>query len=107
MRQKVTVSWITSLLGMRCVVTPQARVKTAVHGVASCEFPLKNKLKIQPSAGKMMCTVLWGRKGVILLDFLEPRQTTNSDHDIMVLTKPKAQTSSQAGEEDNISLAIR
>ena len=37
----------------------------------------KKKFKTQPSAGKVMCTVFWDSKGVILLDFLEPRQTIN------------------------------
>jgi hypothetical protein len=41
--------------------------------------PSKKNLKMQPSAGKAMCTVLWDRKGVILLDFLVPGQTINSD----------------------------
>jgi hypothetical protein len=35
----------------------------------------------------------WDRKGVILLDFLEPRKTINSDHYIMMLTKLKARVS--------------
>jgi len=40
-----------------------------------------------------MCTVFWDRKGVILLDFLETRQTINSDCYIVMLTKLKAQIS--------------
>jgi len=40
-----------------------------------------------------MCSVCWDRKGVILLDFLEPRQTINSDRYFAVLTKLKAQNS--------------
>jgi len=54
-----------------------------------------------------MCTVFWDRKGVILLDFLEPGQTINSDRNIATLTKLKARISSQAREEDNLSLATR
>jgi hypothetical protein len=38
----------------------------------------KKKFKVPPLAGKVMCTVFWDRKGVILLDFREPRQTINS-----------------------------
>jgi hypothetical protein len=64
-------------------------MKKTVHGVATFEFPIKT----QPSAGKVMCNVFWDRKGVILLDFLEPRQTINSDHYITMLTKLKAQIS--------------
>jgi len=40
-----------------------------------------------------MCTVFWDSKGVILLDFLEPRQTISSDCYIVTLTKLKTQTS--------------
>ena len=32
--------------------------------------PSKKKFKTLPSVGKLMCTVFWDRKGVILLDFL-------------------------------------
>ena len=56
-------------------------------------FPLEKKFKTLPSAGKVMCTVFWYRKGVILLDFLEPGQTINSDHYITTLTKLKARIS--------------
>jgi len=51
--------------------------------------PSKKKFKMLPSAGKVMCTVFWDRKGVILLDFLEPGQTINSDRYIATLTKLK------------------
>jgi len=44
---------------------------------------------------------------MILLDFLEPGQTINSDRYIATLTKLKARNfQSQAREEDNLSLAI-
>ena len=55
--------------------------------------PSKKKFKMLPSAGKMMCTVFWDRKGVILLDFLEPGQTINSDRYIAMLTKLRARIS--------------
>jgi len=55
--------------------------------------PSKKKLKTLPSAGKVMCSVFRDRKGVILLDFLEPGQTMNSDRYIMMLTKLKARIS--------------
>ena len=38
--------------------------------------PSKKKFKTLPSAGKVICTVFWDRKRVILLDFLEPGQTS-------------------------------
>jgi len=37
-----------------------------------------------------MCTVFWDRKGVNLLDFLEPGQTINSDCYIATLTNLKS-----------------
>jgi hypothetical protein len=42
---------------------------------------------------------------VILLDFLEPGQTINSDCYITTLTKLKAQISSQSREEGKLSPA--
>ena len=33
------------------------------------------KFKTQPSAGKVMATVFWGAKGIIMLDFLPKRST--------------------------------
>ena len=55
--------------------------------------PLKKEFNMLPSADEVMCTVFWDRKGVILLGFLEPRQTINSDCFIAMLTKLKAQIS--------------
>ena len=37
--------------------------------------PRPKKFKTQPSAGKVMATVFWDAKGVILLDFLPKRNT--------------------------------
>ena len=61
--------------------------------------------KTLPSAGKVMYTAFWDRKGVILLDILEPQETINSDCYIAMLTELKARISSQAREEDKLSLA--
>ena len=57
------------------------------------DSPSKKRFKTLPSVGKVMCNVFWDRKGVILLDFLEPGQTINSDHYIATLTKLKARIS--------------
>jgi hypothetical protein len=67
--------------------------------------PPKKKFKTQPSVDKVMCIVFWDRKGVILLDFLEPGQTINSVCYIAALTELKARISSQATEEDSLSPA--
>ena len=37
--------------------------------------PRPKKFKTQPSAGKVMATVIWDAKGVIMLDFLPKRST--------------------------------
>ena len=37
--------------------------------------PRRKKFKTQPSAGKVMATVFWDAKGVIMLDFLPKRST--------------------------------
>ena len=52
------------------------------------EFPIEEK--VQDAASKVMCTVFWDRKGVILLDILELGQTINSDRHITTMTKLKA-----------------
>ena len=39
------------------------------------ESPRPKKFKTQPSAGKVMATVIWDAKGVIMLDFLPKRST--------------------------------
>ena len=40
-----------------------------------CGSPRPKKFKTQPSAGKVMATVFWDAKGVIMLDFLPKRST--------------------------------
>lgn len=40
-----------------------------------------------------MCTLFWDRKGVILIDFLAPNETSTFDCYVVMLTKLKAQTS--------------
>ena len=42
--------------------------------------PRPKKFKMQPSAGKVMATVFWGAKGVIMLDFLPKRSTITGVH---------------------------
>ena len=60
--------------------------ETCVHYYApenkaqSCQWvgpgsPRPKKFKTQPSAGKVMATVFWDTKGVIMLDFLPKRST--------------------------------
>lgn len=65
---------------------------------------LVKKFKTQTSAWctlacKVMCTIFWERKGVILLDFLEPGKTFNSDCYIETLTKLRAQIASMRPEK--------
>jgi len=44
------------------------------------------KFKAQPSVGKVICTVFWDRKGVVFLNFLEPRPIINSNFYIAALS---------------------
>ena len=67
---------------------------------------LKKRFKTQPSVGKAMFTVFCNRKEVILLDFLELRQTINSDCYTTTLTKLHAQNS-KVSPEDSLSLATQ
>ena len=92
-RLKVTVSYIAWLPVMRCGVTTTSCSQNGSLWNGDVSFPSKKKFKMQPSADKVMCTLFWDSKGVILLDFLEPRQTINCDHFTVMLTKLKTQTS--------------
>lgn len=49
-----------------------ARVKTAVHEVATCEFSIHEEVH----TGQVTCSVFRNRKGVSLPDFLELKQST-------------------------------
>ena len=51
---------------------------------------MKKKFKTPPSVCKVICIAFGERKGMILLDFLEPKQTTNCDCYIAVFIKQKA-----------------
>jgi hypothetical protein len=87
----------TSLTSFWTALSPEMR-----HGVSNMSrnpkdspwsgdirFPRKKKFK----TGKVMCTVLWDRWDVILLDFLEPGETVNSECYKATLTKLKARIS--------------
>jgi hypothetical protein len=42
-------------------------------------FPQKRKFKVTQSARKIMETVFWDRKGVLLIEFMPTRTTINSE----------------------------
>ena len=47
--------------------------------------PRPKKFKIQPSAGKVIATVVWDAKSVIMLDFLPKRSTISGVHYAILL----------------------
>ena len=49
--------------------------KALESSVSRAGSPMPKKFKTQPSAGKVMATVFWDVKVIIMLDFL-PRRTT-------------------------------
>ena len=51
---------------------PENKAQSSVGRAGS---PKPKKFKTQPSAGKVMATVFWDAKGVIMLDFLPERST--------------------------------
>ena len=81
-----TVSLPTLLMMMRCRVTTMRWSQNS----ASWSSDIWTLQERKCSMGKVMCTVFWDRKGVILRDFLEPGKTVNSDCSIVMLTKLKA-----------------
>ena len=50
----------------------------------------RKKFETLPSAGKVLCTVFWDTKGLVLQDSFETGQTINSDSYIAMVTKVKA-----------------
>ena len=53
------------------------------------QSPTVRKFKTGPSAGKVMATIFWDKDGILLVDFLEPGRTINSDRYIQALRKLK------------------
>ena len=49
--------------------------------------PPAKKFKVQPSARKLMATVFWDSKGILLVDFLQPGQTINATRYCETLNK--------------------
>ena len=72
---------------------PELESKQQSTGRQHVNSPLKEKFRMQPSVVKVMCTLFWHRKEVIILDFLKSRQSTNSDHYTATLSKLRAQAS--------------
>ena len=58
---------------MRRVHYYEPENKAQSHQWVGPGFPRPKKFKTQPSAGKVMATVFWDAKGVIMLDFLPKR----------------------------------
>ncbi|KAJ4452219.1 hypothetical protein ANN_03737 [Periplaneta americana] len=49
--------------------------------------PVRTKFKQTLSVRKVMCTVFWDRKGILLIDFLPRGETVNADHYCETLRK--------------------
>jgi hypothetical protein len=87
MKLKVTASWTISSLVKRHGVTTTSRNENNNPWSGNIRIPHQGiSSKCKASVGKVMCTVFWDRKGIILLAFLEPRQTINSDLYIVTLS---------------------
>ena len=55
------------------------RVKATVNAMAPLIVPESKKFKQASSVKKIMATVFWDRKGILLIDFLERGLTINVD----------------------------
>jgi Transposase. len=51
-----------------------ARNQTAVGAVGGCGGSAPKKVKSNASAGKVLASVFWDTKGILLIDYLEKRQ---------------------------------
>jgi len=54
------------------------------------DIPKEEEIKNAPSVGKIMVTIFWDKKGVVLLKFLPRRITMNSDPYSKTLRNPNA-----------------
>ena len=74
MSLKVTVSWIASLLAMRCDVTTTTQSQNCRPWRGNMWIPHQRKSSVRSSQLLKWYVLSFGnRKGMILLDFLEPR----------------------------------
>lgn len=67
-------------------VSFHSRSETKIETVHS-ESPIAKKFRQTPSAGKVMATVFWDRKGILLIDYMETGTTINSDSYCATLRK--------------------
>ena len=74
-RLMATVSWFTPLPVTRCGITGVSQSQKCSPRNGDVNSSLKKKFKTHSSEGKVIWTVFWDSEAVILLDFLEPRQT--------------------------------
>ena len=91
MKSKAMPSWTASSLVMKrgVATTNRNRSDSQWNGVTRILHQHK-KFRSHRSAGRVMCTVLWNAQGIILLDFLEPGLTVNSERYIKTLIKLRA-----------------
>lgn len=87
-KPKVTVSWNVITVDKTLVSLLRAGIKMTVYGVVTWRIPDQRKSsKCCHQWTKGSALSFCDRKGVILLDLLEVRQTINTDHCNMMLTK--------------------
>ena len=68
-------------------ITPETKRDSMVWKHPSSPPP--KKFKVQPSVKKLMATVFWDAKGILLLDILEPGHTVNANRYCQTLDKLK------------------
>ena len=61
------------------VYGPNVMNESKVRQWSQSSSPKAKKFKQEPSVRKIMATVLWDRKGILLIDLLERGLTTNAD----------------------------
>jgi len=107
MSLKMAAAWTTSLTVTRCSVTTTIRTQNSNPWNGNMWIPhCRSSSGYSPQW--VMFAVFCNRKEAILLEFLEPGQSINSDHYTATLTKAEGLNfQSQAREDDNLSLVTR
>lgn len=70
-----------------CVHRYTSETKAQLKKWVEAAFPAPKKVKTVQSAGKVMISVFWEAKGILLIDYLEKGKTVTSEYSAFDLNK--------------------
>ena len=78
---------------LKCIVTVNETWihrrdhETAKHAMETCHISKPRKFKLQASSSKIMCTIFWDAKSVLLIDFMPDKVTVTELYNADLLHK--------------------